>query len=1385
MALVPCESNSCRKALLPFDCKRKMSSLAALVILFVCILTSNSTSALSPDCRFEHCLRVNNSYSNGSGSLYQALVEAHQYNSSVEIQMPLGEFSISDKDVATFQKWDGFTLTGQGMKVTSIKCTGKDMGIFFNASRNLAFRGLSISGCGRVFITTSINSTNDQAAEPVSYVRSKTGMYFNSCSNLSFEDFRIYGCFGAGITIYNTNGNVVFRNCNIQTNFLNKDDPFPGGGGVIMETSHCTPGDTNCHDNSSVVDETRNSFYAFHHCLFSSNRATSRFGALAVSFPHGKAHMGLGKGGGLTITLKGRAYSNQVTIDSCEFGENLAEWGGAIYLSFGDHSINNSVVISNSLFRGNNFDQTGITVGGAVRIAMVSYPPDQELWGDYISDVTGNSIVFTDTRFLQNFGSWGGAVSFVTTHNVPGQNIFNSLLFKRCTFLQNRAYMASSAVDISTWKPDVIDSHEQYLMPVFEDCTFLWNAIQFENITNYPMGKGALYIEALPTKFLGTNTFYGNSDTALVVSDTYVVIMTSSCMNFTSNTGRTGGALAFIGNSWMIVHENTYLLFNGNSVGAYGLGGAVYSVHFGAHDLYYRMNCFFQYHKFNEPPSRWNTTFLFRNNIADNINNSIYTTSLFPCMWPHLGSSDDMRGGNVFCDNSVWIFEGESRNCHNEIATGPGNIKVTKIIYDVIPGWNVSLGVKTYDDYNRPLPTVLVANPSPIPFMGGISIASKSSYITGDNIVIQGVENTINNLVLMTLDPRPIASTLRINVMNCPVGFRPVSCENEHSVGQTCNCICIHNVSGLSCDDNTKEAHLHRYNCITHSSNNDSLFTITRCPYNNQLHLLLPRNSSYLNERVCRKARRTGYLCSECMKGHGVSVNRYDYSCVPCKDKKYSWALFLLIELGPITLACCLVVLFRVKLVSPSMNAFVFFSQIVSIKYSHNSNSWLFGADYINPSLATPIFFMYGIWNLDFFREVIHGICLHENLNTLHILTINYVKALYPMLVLMVCFICIKLYDNHVRVFRILWKPFHYSLKVLYRDHKPTTSIIDSFTTLIILSYTRIMYVSFPLVSIVPIHQFSADGNVVELKYYYYFHQSLSYSLNSRYFFYFLLGFVALIVFVVIPPLFLILYSLPFVQSCIGRLNSRLRIALGTFVDSFLGAFRDGTDGDRNCRWFGGAYLLFRVVVFSVYISQTSWLYQYFYQQIFFTLAIFLFAIVRPYKIDFYNYLDISFFTLLAILNSMSFFNSQNLLRYDDIEKRVFYINYTLLFLPMLYLVFLLGYRFLLWRGLVRQWAVLRKTRERITNELLSEEKEREYDSEIRFPYANEELPDRLVHPHLYSSLSPMSTLHSDMKKEITQKANTENGHLLPTGGASAESAYGSIAKKKERSTVP
>jgi hypothetical protein len=1332
-------------------------------------LLSSAAVAEEPPCGYKHCLWVNSSEAGGVGSLNQALKSLSAldpHSGSVELRLTAGNFNLSANLIIV--GWTNFSLVGEG---TTLQCLD-DVGIVFRNSSDITLHNITIDHCGCWFNSTSIslNETNASSNE-TEFVASVTGIYFDSCTNLRFDTVKVCSSPGMGVTIYNTGGNNHFLHSEFILSHLGSDDSYIGGGGVVIETSHCIPGDSSCRDDQSKL-VTEDALYMFSDCSFRANNATSYYLPFDSVYPHGRSHVGLGRGGGLSISLKGRAYRNRVVVSVCKFENNLAEWGGALYVALGDTSVDNSILVVNSSFQYNNLRTSpNETVGGGVRVEIISYPPNVQLWPGYISNVTGNSIVLRNTEFWVNFGTWGGGVSFTTTRDVPGQPSPNSFSIEGCTFGENQAVVAASAIDIASWKPDIVDSLEPFMRPVIKDCTFDSNEMKFFNISHYPVGVGSLYVNSIPVNFSGENVFVSNKDTALVVYDTYISVLNSSRMNFTQNSGRRGGALAFFGNAWLIAHEGTSFLFDGNSVGVYGLGGAVYSVHFGEHGDH---NCFFQYYLFSLPPSKWNATFVFHDNKADEQPNAIYTTSSSPCAW-HVASGQP--GGGAFCENSTWIFEGSNRSCLNEVSTGPSKVVAENFNVAAVPGWNTTLGITTFDDYGSPVPPVLVASPMN---RSQIAVANATEYISDDEFVIYGQENQLALLLLMTLDPHVVASEIRISIRPCPPGFDSVQCPKDKPslAGMTCDCVCQTDVPGIQCDDVAKEAYLMHQYCISFDKNSSESMVVARCPYNRDHRIKLSNlTPQQLEEKVCEPYHRTGFLCSRCRKDYGVAINSYDYSCVYCKGhQRYDWFLWLLLELGPITLVCFFVILFGVSVVAPSMNAFVFFSQVVSVAYGVNIFTWFFGVDTIDRKLSYPVFFLYGVWNLDFL-EVLPGICLHDQLKVLHILVINYVKALYPMILLAVCYVCVQMYDRNVRILHFLWKPFRCLQRVVYKGHQRRTSLVDAFATLTVLSYSKFMYVSFPLVSLISVYKLNENSagnstNSEYLKYHYYFDpdEVLHHSLANIV--YFLLGVVVLAVFVGLPPIFLILYPLRFTQSCLGRLNVRIQISFRTFADIFFGAFHDGTtSGSRvDCRWFAALYLILRILLMAISTAEISKAPSYLIRQIVCTLSILIIALVQPYKEQFYNYLDVSFFALLAILNSLSFYNSQLVASRGTVEKPVFYVNYVLIYLPLIYLILMMMYKILTWRGCFTRFKQIS------SNSWDIEESFESRSSSGDIPAATAEVPwpDRFIHPKDYNTLSKFSSLgdSKSRRSKAEKQASTDNGPLLSKDSAPQ---YGSI----------
>ena len=118
-------------------------------------------------------------------------------------------------------------------------------------------------------------------------------------------------------------------------------------------------------------------------------------------------------------------------------------------------------------------------------------------------------------------------------------------------------------------------------------------------------------------------------------------------------------------------------------------------------------------------------------------------------------------------------------------------------------------------------------------------------------------------------------------------------------------------------------------------------------------------------------------MCGHCKENHSPSPYSYQLKCAHCSHYKYSWLKYLVMAYLPLTIFFLVVVFFRFSALSAPMNAFIFFSQIVSspsvmtlmstFAYFRESHS----ADHIvkiNVIIVLKILASaFGIWNLDFF----------------------------------------------------------------------------------------------------------------------------------------------------------------------------------------------------------------------------------------------------------------------------------------------------------------------------------------------------------------------------------------------------------------------------------
>lgn len=1327
---------------------------------------------------------VSDFYINSSSGLIPVLEEVQQYitNGSggyFRLHVASGQYKLGGPTytaLATFVNVSYISIAGAGVDATSIDGGGV-AGFAFLDVHFVTITNLTFANCSSLQNSTTTNgSQSGSESGSLSFVKFSVALYMLDCSHVHMENVNIANSKSVGLAMFNVYGSNFFRGCQF-TNHVPPDTDRAsgslnrhGGGGAIIEFSFCTPGDKQCNITSPV--EVADASFEFTNCEFTSNNASS-LGLSPVSiYPHGLQHSGFGKGGGLAVYFRGRAINNSVTLVNCHISFNTAEssMGGGLYVEFGDQSQGNSFTLTgkdDGISRMDNngelcatpsFGQSSIqgNGGGGAKIVFMYYPPDPHLWPGYHANVTDNHVEFRDTYVSSNMACYGGGVAFVSSRADPGTHQTNTVHFSNCSFFGNQA-VVSAALDISVLYPDTA-THGELMTPLIEQCEFQQNEDNtrsddsIPDLAGYQFGNGALYIATVPTNFSGVNRFTRNEGTGLVVSGANVAVTTNTSVLFEGNSGRRGGGLVVLGGGALVMYPGSHLNFSHNQ--ALELGGAVYSEgQFGERYNMYKEECFIRYYKSTVLPTSWNTSFSFLNNSAAGVtgNSTIHVTSLLPCAWP-VGSSPVADVRRALCWQG-WVYDNQNaetmESCSAYITTAPAgfNNSRTNLIYQVsvYPGHSHPIPVRVKDDYGNIVSSVVYQLSSRN--LTAVEVPDKSIYVTNNQILVYGIPNSAKkqDLFLETLGPRILSTMLKVTILPCPPGYAPQ--KNESAMVTRCKCG-YHLY--LTCNIPAMTAHILPGYCFSYSTNNSShtgsfltrsestqhtRMIVVQCPAtvreSKPMELPVCNGSCDIEMKFCEGIRRNGTFCSGCVTGYAVDVNDI-HDCVKCSNNEYhyGWFIYILTNIVPITIFFIVVALFKISATSAPMYAFVFFAQIATVRYFHNQFPWIFGLSEKRSYLQSLFLCLYAIWNLDFF--VFKGvICLSPDLTIMYSLLLKYLLALYPMLLILLSYICIELYDRNVMLIVWLWKPFRACLNKFRQSWQPRTSIIDAFAAFLMISYTKIAFITISLLTPAQEYYVYHDRrSEVPDGYVFYFDPQYHYFQGQH----LLFGLVALVigvVFVLAPPVFLILYPTRVFQRCLNRWSSRCSWQpVHTFADAFQGCFKNRSNNNRDYRYFSGLYLVLRIVILIIYAVESLPYLQLLLQQIICVLAVLLFALVKPYKEAFYNKVDLTFFSLFSVMNSLSFANyTYGCFNDNKVNDVLFGINYALGYLPLLYITVYVVYLLLKWRGVIVVDPVVRElTMGKSSTSLISED-----DS------SSADVPDRLLHPENYTVTPPPS----------------------------------------------
>ena len=389
----------------------------------------------------------------------------------------------------------------------------------------------------------------------------------------------------------------------------------------------------------------------------------------------------------------------------------------------------------------------------------------------------------------------------------------------------------------------------------------------------------------------------------------------------------------------------------------------------------------------------------------------------------------------------------------------------------------------------------------------------------------------------------------------------------------------------VQCEDGRGAQAIQKCFCMTTAENDSSsplvgycLYTCT--PYGKSFEKLTTNTSSNLNKETCGPFHRTGVLCSKCIEGYGLPVYSYNLSCVNCTNYKYNWIKYVAVAHGPLTLFYIAAVIFRISAISGTMICYVTICQISTIR---GLMLWIANAKQVSYYILPVkiVITILSIWNLDFFRFLYTPFCVHPTISALHVLLLDYLVAVYPLILILITYSLVKLHDRYTLV---VWfcKPLYICFHKFRKEWDIKTSLVASFATFYLLSYVKIINVTADILT--PTYYYNIQGDKSEL--YFYYNASMKY-FGEEHLPYAVFAVIFSFLFNVCPLLLLCLYPCTCFHKCLNKTGCRCH-TLHVFMDALLGSF---SHKPRERRHFGALYLILRIIHAAAHLEYTGFSY--------------------------------------------------------------------------------------------------------------------------------------------------------------------------------------------------
>ena len=1105
---------------------------------------------------------------------------------------------------------DNIAITGEE---STIMCED-GAGISFVSSTNIVIDGISWIGCSVWHPTAGYYPQLN-----ISFPNATSALFFHLCLNVTISNCTFQSQRGSGVSLYDTGGKVLivhsdFTNHSNNCSSLTTNECSQISKGLSIEFTCCSQFET-CQDPSEPSSHNSGAMYSILWCNFSSN-VNSYDGRNPGVIEHQNSSWPFGKGGGLSLVIRGTARNNTFEIYSPDFVDNQAEFGGSVYVEIVDQASENNITFHSAAGTYSRFTGGQSQMGGAMHLAMF-------FSGGGNLDMGANAISVSDFIFDNNKADiWGGAVAFFSN----GQhNIVHSwpVLFVNCHWINNNA-SSGGAVGISVEYTKVLHVLHPiiFVSNTWSDNGYLCTIATVEN----------------PLLFNGTTIVENSTSSGLCIESAEVYMQGE--VTFRGNQGKYGGAISLSGSSWLTVGQGLHLIFENNIVTH--AGGAIYFNNDVKGNVLLKYgvvhSCLFQYEDQTILIQDWDATIVFRNNqLIDNgdgpgTGSSIYMINTYGCNT----SNDNIL---LFTENVFSYYPNQT----GQLATPAIEFIPHRPIYlnnnvytmDLMLGQYILFNITARDAFNSTVKTTtnvyLQCNTTNAGAYDGYHLNGARAVVienypfiadlqvSGPEVQPEGVSCY---LVLDVAGPSDLKLYIKLNFPHPRLGF---------TYDPSLEIYTCFNSSYIHCNTTTlRVCLLYGYWYGKIEDNDTSVFTIAQCPsemckYFNWSCPTVPCDElqtycemQQIQDDQC-SMNRGGPLCTECKANYSFTFDALE--CVDtntCSAGNFILNLFInIVFLVVIIVGLLLILRLNLRVGSGYMYSFLYYFSVVEFLLPGTISSSFLNVLVINIASFTQL-------NPRFLGLI--SLCDFQQFNRLAHTALNYIQPIFISLAIALMSCLARCFPRFLRLAQI--------------------SPIHAICLLILLSFTSITQTSFSLLG--PINLQNISSIRVRLQ------PSITYFDPPNHLPYALLA--LLVEIVVVFPFTLLLLTAPLLTRFVNLTKIK------PILDEYQACYRD------RYRWMAGFYFLARQAVFLVSnIHIGNFVNPYFLLILSVVITVFHTAL-QPYTSWWLNVVDTVLLLDLTFISILYDRGTSNVVFQYSEEVRTVFL-YILILIPCFYFI--------------------------------------------------------------------------------------------------------------------